>query len=140
MSAEIQPELLLFFDGHLSALPMFQALEERLYALFPDAGRRVQKTQITYFSRYVFACVSFLRVKRKAEMPEAYIVLTLGLPYPLDSDRVPVKCESYPGRWTNHVLIGSLRELDDELFSWLREAYAFSSRKRQGKGKRLDTE
>ena len=130
MSAEIQPELLLFFDGHLSALPLFQALEERLFALFPDAGRRVQKTQITYFSRYVFACVSFLRVKRKAEMPEAYIVLTLGLPYPLDSARVPVKCEPYPGRWTCHLVLCRPEDLDEEILSWLREAYAFSESKR----------
>ncbi len=120
---------LMFFDGHLSALPVFEALEGRLYALFPETRKRVQKTQITYYHRHVFACVSFARVKRKAELPQSWFVLTLGLPYPLMSGRVAVKTEASPGRWTTHFVIASAEELDEELFFWLREAFDFSERK-----------
>lgn len=123
-------ETLLFFDGHTDALPLFTAFEEKLYALFPDTGKRVQKTQITYFNRHVFACVSFLRAKKKAELPPAYITLTLGLPYALQSGRVAVAVEPYPGRWTAHFVISSLSDLDGELFDWVKEAYDFAQGKR----------
>ena len=89
----------------------------------------MQKTQITFYNSHVFACVSFARVKRKAELPEDWLTLTLGLPYPLESERVAVKTEVYPGRWTTHFVIGSKEELDGELLEWLEQAYAFSERK-----------
>ena len=127
----MNPDALLFFDGHQNSLPLFQAFESKLYALFPEVERRVQKTQITYYSQHVFACVSLLRVKRKAEMPDPYIVVTLGLPHPLKSPRAAAQCEPYPNRWTIHILIGSIREIDDELFSWVQEAYDFSNRKQK---------
>ena len=90
----------------------------------------MQKTQITYDHRHVFACVSFARVKRKAELPERWLTLTLGLPYPLESERVAAKTEVYPGRWTTHIVLSSERELDEALSAWLEAAYDFSERKR----------
>ena len=126
---EPEPDTLMFFSGHDAALGLYEAFEQVLYEAFPDAGKRVQKTQITFYHRHVFACVSFARVKRKAELPSPYLVLTLGLPYPLASGRVAVKTEPYPGRWTTHIVIGSPEEIDGELLSWIREAYAFSERK-----------
>lgn len=89
----------------------------------------MQKTQITFYNSHVFACVSFARVKRKAELTEGWLTLTLGLPYPLESERVAVKTEVYPGRWTTHFVIGSKEELDGELLEWLEQAYAFSESK-----------
>ena len=126
---ELDAETLLFFDGHPDALAMYQHFEERLYEAFPQTNKRVQKTQITFFNRHVFPCVSFARVRRKAELPNPYIVVTLGLPYPLESDRVAVKCEPYPGRWTTHIVIGDADELDDELFFWVGQAYGFAESK-----------
>ena len=126
---ELDAETLLFFDGHPDALAMYQHFEERLYEAFPQTNKRVQKTQITFFNRHVFTCVSFARVRRKAELPNPYIVVTLGLPYPLESDRVAVKCEPYPGRWTTHIVIGDADELDDELFFWVGQAYGFAESK-----------
>ena len=81
-----------------------------------------------FFSK-VYACVSFQRVRKKADLPDSYIVITLGLPYPLESDRVAVKAEPYPGRWTTHIVVGAIEELDDELFVWIRQAYNFSESK-----------
>ena len=125
---EPDPDTLRFFDGHHAVLPVFEALEAGIFERFPEAEKRVQKTQITYFHRHVFACVSFARVKRKAELPASWFVLTLGLPYPLDSARAAVKTEAYPGRWTTHFVIGSEKDLDEELFSWLDQAYDWSER------------
>ena len=121
-----EPDLdtLMFFDPHPDALPLYLEFEALVLDAFPAAGRRVQKTQITFFGRHVFACVSFARVRRKAELPPGYLVITLGLRRPLDSDRVAVKTEPYPGRWTHHIVVSRPEELDGELLSWIREAYA----------------
>lgn len=125
----IDESTLLFFEKSPSALPIYECFEDKLLRLVPDATKRVQKTQITFSRKHVFACVSFLRAKRKAELPDPYIVVTLGLPYPLDSARVAVKVEPYPGRWTTHFVISDAAEVDDELLSWLRQAFAFSEAK-----------
>ena len=126
---ELDLDTLMFFDAHRDALPIFTSLEDKLIEHFPEMKKRVQKTQITYYHKHVFACVSFARVRRKAELPESWLTLTLGLPYALDSERVAVKTEVYPGRWTTHFVIGSPEELDDELLSWIEQAYVFSERK-----------
>ena len=119
----------MFFDAHLEALPLHQAFEELIVASFPVVNKRVQKTQITFSNRHVFACVSFARVRRKAELPKGYLVITLGLPAPLDSERIAVKTEPYSGRWTHHIVVSKPEELDEELRSWIREAYAFADAK-----------
>ena len=124
---ELDTDTLMFFDRHLDVLPLYRAFEELLFASFPVVNKRVQKTQITFSNRHVFACVSFARVKRKAELPMRFIVITLGLPAPLDSERVAVKTEPYPGRWTHHIVVNKPEELDEELLSWVREAYDFAA-------------
>ena len=115
-------DILAFFHEHAEAFSLYEPLEARLLA-FPGTSIQVQKTQITFSNRHVYACASFLRVRRKAELPDPYLVLTLGMPYPLESGRVAVKTEPYPGRWTTHILLSRPDELDEELFSWAKEAY-----------------
>ncbi len=123
------PDTLMFFDAHRDVLPMYLFFEERLFDSFPSVNKRVQKTQITFSSRHVFACISFARVKRKADQPIGSMVVTLGLPAPLDSERVAAKTEPCPGRWTHHIVVRRPEELDQELFSWIRDAYVFASEK-----------
>ena len=89
----------------------------------------MQKSQISYYNRRLYACVSFLKVKKKAELPEDYFVLTLVLSAPLESDRVAAKTEPYPGRWTTHFVISSPSALDEELFDWIEQAYQFAQEK-----------
>ncbi|MCR5449744.1 MAG: DUF5655 domain-containing protein [Solobacterium sp.] len=126
---ELDMDTQMFFWEHQNAVELYRCLEELLYDIFPVVNKRVQKTQITFLNKHVFACVSFARVKRKAELPDGYLVLTLGLPYPLDSERLAVKSEPYPGRWTHHFVISRKEELDDEMITWIREAYAFAEMK-----------
>ena len=129
-------ETLLFFDPHPEALPLYEVLEEKIREICPEMQKRVQKTQITFTGRYVFACVSFLSAKRKADMPDPFITLTLGLPCPLESDRAAVQTEPYPGRWTVHIVIGKKEEIDEELLSWVREAWIFNESKGKEKKSR----
>ena len=122
-------DTLLLFNAQPGALPLLSALEDAIFTRFPETKRRVGKTQISYYHRFVFACVSLARVKRKAELPRTWLTLSLGLPYPLGSPRAAVKTEACPGRWTTHFVLGAPENLDEELLSWLEEAYAFSERK-----------
>lgn len=116
----------MFFDKQPAALPIYEAFKRELLERFPATSIRVQKSQITFSNRHVYACVSFARVKRKAALPDPYLVITLGLPYPLDSSRVAVKTEPYPGRWTTHLVVGAVSELDGELFAWVKQAYVYA--------------
>ncbi len=122
-------DTLVFFSGRPDALELYRDFEDLLYREFPCVNRRVQKTQITFYNRHVFACVSFARVKKKAELPEGYVVITIGLPAPLESPRIAVKTEPYPNRWTHHIVISRPEELDGELTDWIRASYDFAEAK-----------
>ena len=110
-------------------MPLYEAFEDAVTKLYPDAEIRVQKSQISFYDVHMFACVSFARVKKKKELPEPYLVVTLGMPYPLESSRIAVKTEPYPGRWTTHIVIGDTGDIDDELICWLKEAHDFAKNK-----------
>lgn len=120
---------ILFFSGHMGALPIYEALREKILAEFPDTQIQVRKTQINFRTRYLYACASFLPAKRKAERPEPYLTVTFGLGRPLYDDRIAVTTEAQPGRWTHHVLVGAPGEVDEEILGWIRLAYEFALRK-----------
>ena len=122
-------DTIIFFNKQPDALPLYEAFADAVTKLYPETEIRVQKTQISFYDVHMFACVSFLRVKKKKELPEPYLVVTLGMPYPLESPRVAVKTEPYPGRWTTHIVIGETEEIDGELLSWLKEAHDFAKNK-----------
>lgn len=117
---------LLFFQQQPAALPLYEAFEKAVVSKYPDTRIKAQKTQITFSNKHIFACVSFLRVKKKRELPDPYLVITLGMPYPLESSRAAAKTEPYPGRWTTHIVIGKEEDMDEELLGWLAEAYNFA--------------
>ena len=124
------PEILFFFSKDPAALPLYEAFEARVLAEIDNVAVKVQKTQITYTNPRVFAAVSFLPVRKKAQRPDHYITVTLGLNRRLDSPRVDAASEPYPARWTHHLLLSSPEEADDELMAWVREAAASSAAKR----------
>lgn len=126
---KVKSDELMFFDGHMAAIPLYEAFAGTLFERFPATSMRVQKTQITFSNRHVYACISLARVKKKAELPDPYLVITLGLPYALDSDRIAVKSEPYPGRWTTHIVVGTQAEFNDEFWEWVSQAYGFAESK-----------
>lgn len=122
-------ETLLFFDGHVAALPIYERLETELTRAFPDTRVEVRRSQISFKNRRLFACASFLPVKRKAERPDPYLTVTFGLDRPVRDPRVTA-VEVQPNRWTHHVLVSSPEEIDGVLMGWLGEAYRFTEAKR----------
>lgn len=120
-------DVLLCFDKQRAALPMYEAFEQVLFERLPDTRMKVQKTQISFYNKHQFCCVSFLRVRKKKELPDPYLVVTFGLEHEVQSPRIAVATEPYPNRWTHHVVLASPLEVDDELMCWVEEAAAFSA-------------
>ena len=120
----------MFFEPHPAALPLYDQLRSCILAAIPDARIEVKKTQISFFVKHMFAAVSFTPVRKAKDRPEPFLTVTFGLPYRVISQRIDASAEPYPGRWTHHVMIGSVKEINEELMGWIREAAAFSSRKR----------
>lgn len=118
-----------FFDAHPGALPLYEAFKTCVTDLVPDVRIKVQKTQISFYNRHLFACVSFARIRKKKNCPDNYIVVTFGLEHKAESPRIDIATEPYPNRWTHHVLITDSAEIDYELMSWIKEASLFSDRK-----------
>ena len=122
-------QILQFFDRYPDAIPLYEKFEKCVEDLVPEVRIKVQKTQISFYNRHMFACVSFAGVRRKKDCPDCYIVVTFGLEHKAESPRIDIVTEPYPNRWTHHVLISELEEIDDELMGWIREAAEFSDRK-----------
>ena len=122
-------DILFFFNQHMEALPLYEALEELVLKEIGNVRITVRKSQISFCNKHLFACVSFMGVRKKKDCPAAWIVVTLGLNRRLDSSRIEAVSEPYPNRWTHHLLLSDVKELDEELLSWIKEAAAFADGK-----------
>ena len=114
---------LMFFQERPQAFVLYQALREKLFAIFPDITIKVQKSQIAFRAGYNFAFVSLRKIKG---CPEIFLILSFGLSHRLDSPRIAVAVEPYPNRWTHHFILSREDQLDEELINWLREAHDFA--------------
>lgn len=86
----------MFFDGHPEELALYEALFRRMDGAFPEGTVKVQKSQISFYGRHLFAAAS-LPVRRRKDWPKMCLMVTVGLPYRLDSPRVAAASEPYPG-------------------------------------------
>ena len=120
-------DLLLFFDRMPDALPLYEALLRRMQAEIGEIQIKVQKTQISFYRRRMFGCVSFARVRRRADCPQRWFTLTFGLDRRVESPRIEAAAEPYPNRWTHHLLISGEEDIDGELMGWLRQAADFAA-------------
>ncbi|WP_294548179.1 DUF5655 domain-containing protein [uncultured Pseudoflavonifractor sp.] len=121
-------DLLFYFDGRPLELSLYEALFAALDAAFPQASVKVQKSQISFYGRHLFAAAS-LPVRRKKGWPEHCILVTFGLSHRVEDPRIAVAVEPYPNRWTHHVVVDKPEQIDGRLLSWLREAWDFSESK-----------
>ena len=103
-------DTLLFFEGHMDALTLYEKLEERILSEINNVRIKAQKSQISFYNRHLFACVSFLQ-------------------YKVESSRIDIAAEPYPNRWTHHVLVSRPDEIDEELMGWIKEAAEFAYQK-----------
>lgn len=121
-------DVLRFFDGKPRQQALYETLFTRLEENFPGASVKVQKSQISFYGRHLFAAAS-LPVRRRKEWPQNCILVTFGLGTRVVHDRIAVAVEPYPNRWTHHVVVTGEDEVDDRLMDWLRAAWDFSENK-----------
>ena len=127
-SEHYESDILFFFDGKPAELALYQAFFRRMEAAFPDASVRVQKSQISFYHKHLFAAAS-LPLRRRKEWPKECLLVTFGLSHRLSSPRIAVAVEPYPNRWTHHVVVAREEEIDGALLDWLAEAYDFAAAK-----------
>ena len=96
----------------------------------PDVRIKVSKTQIGFFNKRGFAFVSFNPCRRAKDRPETWMTVTFGLAFRVDDPRIDVATEPYPNRWTHHVTVSRVEDMDGQLLGWIREAAVFSASKR----------
>ena len=123
-------DILFFFNDHMDASPLYERLEGLILEQIPDAKIKVFKTQISFSNERGFTFVSFNPCRRAKERPNVWMTVTFGLSYRKDSPRIDVATEPYPNRWTHHVMVSNVSEIDGELMGWIREAAEFSASKR----------
>lgn len=121
-------DVLRFFDGKPRQLALYETLFTRLEEDFPTASVKVQKSQISFYGRHLFAATS-LPIRRRKEWPQDCILVTFGLGTRVVHDRIAVAVEPYPNRWTHHVVVADEDEVDSRLMDWLRAAWEFGENK-----------
>ena len=119
--------ILFFFGERMDALPMYERLENAILTRIPDVKIKIAKTQITFANRRGFAYVSFPPCRKAKDRPAVWMTVTFGLGCRKGSPRIDVATEPYAGRWTHHVIVGSVEEIDEELLSWIQEAAEFAN-------------
>ena len=112
----------LFFEGKPEERALYAVFRRCVLARVGEVRIRAAKTQITFAGRYGFAFVS--HPKRKKDRG---ILVSFGLFHRLVSPRVSCAVEPYPNRWTHHVPVQQVQEIDDELLGWIQEAHDFAS-------------
>ena len=110
-----------FFAGQPDSRRIFETLRSAVDALGP-AQIRVTKSQVAFRRRRAFAWAWMPGVYLRGK--HAPLVLTLSLPRRDSSLRWKEIVEPAPGRFTHHLELRSTADIDDEVRSWLQEAWA----------------
>ena len=109
-----------FFSGQLESRTLFEAVRQAIQPIGP-AEMQITKSQIAFRRAKAFAWVwmpeKYLR--RKA----APLVLTLAFHHRDSSTRWKEIVEPHPGRFTHHLEIYTIDDIDEEVIDWLREAW-----------------
>ncbi len=107
-------------DHFASKEPVVRALYEKLLSLLNQFGPIIEepkKTSIHLVRKSALAGV---------ETRKTYLLLTIKSDHQVTSPRIVASDQPSANRFHFKVRIESLDDLDDELKSWLREAYSIS--------------
>lgn len=115
-----QPRPETVFDGHPDALAAFRAVEVMVRSI-GVAQVAVSRTQVTFRRRRGFAYV--WAPGRWLRRPAAEAVLSIALGRHIESPRFKQVVQPAPSTWMHHLEIRSLDDLDEEVRSWLAEAW-----------------
>ena len=109
-----------FFAGHEASRQIFDVLRDAIDAIGP-AELRVTRSQIAFRRRVAFAWAwTPARYLRGQVAP---LVLTLSFPAQDTSPRWKQVVEPAPGRFTHHLELFTIDDLDVQVSDWLRQAW-----------------
>ena len=114
------PELDAFFAQRPASRALFDAVHARIAALGP-VEVRVTKSQVAFRRRVAFAWAWLPGMYQRGDV--APLVLTVALRRRDPSPRWKQVVEPAPGRFTHHLELHTVADLDDEVDAWLREAW-----------------
>lgn len=109
-----------FFEGYGEGRTLFEALHRAVEKIGP-AELRVTKSQIAFRRRRAFAWV--WTPGRHLRGNVAPLVLTLSFRSRDSSPRWKQVVEPYPGRFTHHLELFSVEDIDEQVHDWLRSAW-----------------
>ena len=109
-----------FFAGHERSRELLETVRRGVLSIGP-ADLRVTKSQIAFRRRKAFAWVWRPGQYLRGNLPP--LVLTLSFRERDPSPRWKQIVEPRPGRFTHHLELWSVEDLDNEVFDWLRKAW-----------------
>jgi hypothetical protein len=109
-----------FFLSYETSRPFFDQVRVTLDSIGPTEIR-VSKSQIAFWRRKAVARVWIPAKYLKREA--APLVLTLGFDHRIDSPRWKEVVEPTPGQFTHHLELWVLSDLDDQVCTWLEQAW-----------------
>ena len=127
--AYYEADVLRYFSANPAEQALYEALVRQMDACMPEVSVKVQKSQISFYDRHLFAAAS-IPLRRRKDWPKTCLLVTFGLSRRVEDPRIAVAVEPYPNRWTHHLLLTEPSQIDTELLDWLQEAYWFSEQKR----------
>jgi hypothetical protein len=110
-----------FFAASSGSRDIFDALQAAIEALGPSEIR-VSKSQVAFRRRRAFAWAWIPGMYLRGD--HTPLVLTLALRWKDPSKRWKQVVEPARGRFTHHLELRRVDEIDDEVRAWLREAWA----------------
>lgn len=126
MDSVLYEEVKRFFADNSIQIELFLAVMNKIQAIGP-VKIQVMKSQISFAGRHKFAWV-WLRPACAKNRPKKCIVLTFGLNHHIEHERIVEAVNPYPHRWTHHLIIENVSDLDALISEWLTESYGFSNR------------
>ena len=111
-----------YFEGRQDSRQLFETLRETINTL-GETRLRVTKSQIAFYHRKAFAWAWIPGIYLH-NRPTAPLVLTVAMRRRDPSPRWKEIVEPYPGRFTHHLELYSPAQIDPEVRTWLREAWA----------------
>ena len=109
-----------FFKGQDESRQIFEALHRAIESIGPTE-LRISKSQISFRRRKAFAWAWMPSQYLKGQV--APLVLTLSFPSRSESSRWKEIVEPKEGYFTHHLELHSPEDVDDEVRSWLRDAW-----------------
>ncbi|MBN1933556.1 MAG: hypothetical protein JW934_02765 [Anaerolineae bacterium] len=109
-----------FFDGQEKSRELFETVRSVIDTI-GDAALCVTKSQIAFRRRKTFALIWMPGEYLRGD--SAPLVLTLSFRSPDPSPRWKEIVEPSPGRFTHHLELHSIEDIDDQVCDWLRNAW-----------------